>query len=253
LPQVELDRQGDNSAVALGEDEIDHAFSQARAEAEPLFSPDDVVEAAVLDADILDTAEEEVAAPPAYVADDSDEPYSPADRPVFATETMATLLEGQGDVEAAEAIRSSIPGVSIDSYHEIFSYSSGRQSDAMAGPTGDAEVVEAQGADTESIETEPPAVEGLAAPSQLESHDEQLPAFETVETIRAEASEEIIASVADVPEAQHAALEVTSDVIPDVISDTGLVQELNDAGTESRARIVSRLEGWLENIRRDVA
>jgi len=253
LPQVELDRQGDNSAVALGEDEIDHAFSQARAEAEPMLSPDDVVEAAVLDADVLDTAEEEVGAAPAYVSDDSDGSYRPADRPVFATETMATLLEGQGDVEAAEAIRSSIPGVSIDSYHEILSYSSGRQSDAMAGPTGDAEVVEAQGADTESIETEPPAVEGFAWPSQLESYDEQLPAIETVETIRVEAFEEIIASVADVPKAQHAALEVTSNVIPDVILDTGVVQDLNDARTESRARIVSRLEGWLENIRRDVA
>jgi hypothetical protein len=123
----------------------------------------------------------------------------------------------------------------------------------MAGPTEDAEVVEAQGADTESIETEPPAVEGFAWPSQLESYDEQLPAIETVETIRVEAFEEIIASVADVPKAQHAALEVTSNVIPDVILDTGVVQDLNDARTESRARIVSRLEGWLENIRRDVA
>jgi len=253
LPQVELDRQGDNSAVALGEDEIDHAFSQARAEAEPMLSPDDVVEAAVLDADILDTLEEEVAVAPAYVADDSHEPYSPADRPVFATETMATLLEGQGDVEAAQAIRSSIPGVSIDSYNEMFSYRSGRQSDAMAGPTGDAEVFEASGADTESIETEPPAVEGFASPSQLESHDEQRPAFGTVETILAEETEEIIASVADVPEAQRAALEVTSGINADVISDPGVVQDVNDAHTENRARIVSRLEGWLENIRRDVA
>jgi hypothetical protein len=48
-------------------------------------------------------------------------------------------------------------------------------------------------------------------------------------------------------------LKVTSNVIPDVILDTGVVQDLNDARTESRARIVSRLEGWLENIRRDVA
>ena len=98
-----------------------------------------------------------------------------------------------------------------------------------------------------------PIYVAFASPSQLESHDEQRPAFGTVETIPAEETEEIIASVVDVPEAQRAALEVTSGINADVISDPGVVQDVNDAHTENRARIVSRLEGWLENIRRDVA
>jgi hypothetical protein len=253
LPHVELDREGDNSAVALGEDEIDHAFREARAEAEPMLSPDDVVEAAVLDADILDTLEEEVVAAPAYVADDLQEPYRPADRPVFATETMATLLEGQGDVEAAQAIRSSMPDVSLESYHETFLYGSGWQSDAMAGPAGDAEAVEASAVGTELIETEPPTVESFASPSQLERHDQLFPASSTVERISFEATDEIMASIAGAPEAQRVALEVTSSVIPDVISetDTGAEQDVDDARTENRVRIVSRLESWLENIRRD--
>ena len=47
---------------------------------------------------------------------DTDEAYSPSAQPVFTTETMAGLLEGQGDHAAAQRVRASIP--SLDAAEE---------------------------------------------------------------------------------------------------------------------------------------
>lgn len=182
LPKVELGRQGDDSSVDLREDEIDDAFDHAHAEADPLLDPNDVAEAAMLDADIPETtADDASTGPRADVfgdedddGDDANEPYRPVEHPVFATETMASLLEGQGDVAAAAAIRSWMPKVSSVPF--------------------------------ETAHDEP------AAARSDDSSDEL-----------------------------------------DVATDEVVVNDIQSARDQRRARIVSRLEGWLANIRRDVA
>ncbi len=73
------------------QEEIDDAFESAEAEADQMVSANCLAEAAVLGVGV------------------AGEGYSATERPVFATETMAELLEGQGDLEGADRIRASIP------------------------------------------------------------------------------------------------------------------------------------------------
>jgi hypothetical protein len=80
----------------LAENELDNAFSQVESEMVEVWTTNRVAEAA------LRSVEE---GEPEGVTDDLEEPDSP-----FATETVAQLLEQQGAVERAEAIRLKLEG-----------------------------------------------------------------------------------------------------------------------------------------------
>ena len=83
-------------AGPIADDEIDRAFASAET------NPDEMVDAN----DIAEKAMEATLGPDAM-----DEPvpsFAPAQHPTYATETMANLLERQGDADGAEAIRSTL-------------------------------------------------------------------------------------------------------------------------------------------------
>lgn len=78
----------------VSDDELELAFADAEPEHEQMRSADDVAEQAILQADLALEAEGELA--PDEVGES------------FATETMAHLLERQGDGEGAERIRAAL-------------------------------------------------------------------------------------------------------------------------------------------------
>ncbi|MDP6980158.1 MAG: hypothetical protein QF570_16400 [Myxococcota bacterium] len=160
----------------LREDEIENAFAEAEARPEEMVSPDELVDAAVrgVEATSADASE-------------GDE-YRPSERRVFATRTMANLLEGQGDLIAADEVRATI---------------------------GEPEP-EAAEAEEERVAEPEPVVE--AEPAEEPA---PLDAASVIDDI----AQDITASDAD-PRAGHRA---------------------------RRQRIIARLEGWLENLRRDPA
>lgn len=181
LPQADPDRNGDDSAVELREDEIDQAFDIAEAQADQMFNPNSIAEEAMLNVDDV------------MGIDELNNEFRVSEHPVFATETMANLLEGQGDFDEADEIRSSIPQV-----------------DATARGL---EEVDEQHAFT------------------LDGYENQI----------------------DFSDDSSIASEGAIEVELDVAMDEGVVQDIHDARAERRARIIRRLEGWLANIRRDVA
>ena len=81
-------------ARGISESELDGAFADAEPEVERMRSADDVAEQAMLQADLALEAEGELA--PDEVGEH------------FATETMAHLLERQGDDDGAERIRAAL-------------------------------------------------------------------------------------------------------------------------------------------------
>ncbi|MCG8588647.1 MAG: tetratricopeptide repeat protein [Proteobacteria bacterium] len=78
---------------SLGEAELERAFAVAETDPEEMLSSDTAAEAALASAGVEGI---EAAG------------FDPASQPVFATETMAGLLEQQGDAPGARAIRDSI-------------------------------------------------------------------------------------------------------------------------------------------------
>ena len=78
---------------ALADDELHRAFHEAETDTSEMIDANSVVEEAILQQDFDDDLADD------FVSDLS---------PVFATETMATLLEEQGDAAAAEGIRASV-------------------------------------------------------------------------------------------------------------------------------------------------
>jgi hypothetical protein len=115
-----------------------------------------------------------------------DEPevaFAPSEHPAFATETMANLLESQGDAQGAERIRSSL--------------SECASGEAAVAPLDDPLSAVAEDFAFGTADAEPAVVDAARAPSAG-------------------------------PEA-------------------------GEGHSERNARIISTLEGWLENIRRDVA
>ena len=122
LPHFDEKRGNTGSDEDLRQEEIDDAFDSARTEAEQMVSANQLAESAMLDvgddtdADDLGDAgdgEDEYRDENHHrveVGGKADESYSASDRRVFATETMASLLEEQGDLAGAERVRASIPG-----------------------------------------------------------------------------------------------------------------------------------------------
>lgn len=83
----------------ISDQELERAFASAQPETDQMRNADDVAHAAILHVDgTLDDA----GAPEIAETDEIGEP--------FATETMAGLLERQGDSEAAEQIRAALAG-----------------------------------------------------------------------------------------------------------------------------------------------
>jgi hypothetical protein len=99
LPHFDETLANDRSDDELRQDEIDNAFASAQTDTDEMVSPNRLAESAMLDAD--DESE---------ASDDPDDDYSASDRQVFATATMATILEKQGDFTGAEQVRAAIPG-----------------------------------------------------------------------------------------------------------------------------------------------
>ena len=89
-------------APRISDGELDAAFAEAEPERERMLDADSVAQAAIAEADRALAAEEDDAslAPGA--------PLSHEFSPSFATATMAELLEGQGDLEAASRIRAAL-------------------------------------------------------------------------------------------------------------------------------------------------
>lgn len=85
-------------AGPIADDEIDRAFAAAET------NPDEMVDAN----DIADRAMAATLGPDAM--DEAEASFAPARHPTYATETMAGLLERQGDAGGAEAIRSALDG-----------------------------------------------------------------------------------------------------------------------------------------------
>jgi hypothetical protein len=83
-------------ARSITDDELELAFADAEPELERMRNADDVAQQAILQADRALEAEGQMA--PDEVGDH------------FATETMASLLEQQGDEAAAERIRAALDG-----------------------------------------------------------------------------------------------------------------------------------------------
>jgi hypothetical protein len=73
----------------VGDDELEVAFSQAESDPDQMHDVNRVAER------VLEATENE-------------EPFEAEAHPLFATRTMAELLEGQGDRAGAEAIRSAL-------------------------------------------------------------------------------------------------------------------------------------------------
>jgi hypothetical protein len=82
---------------AVGDDEIDDALAAAEPEREEM-----------LDANRI--AEQAMVAAMGEAFTDGGEGFGPVAHPSFATETMAALLERQGDREGAQAVRAAIRG-----------------------------------------------------------------------------------------------------------------------------------------------
>lgn len=76
----------------LRDDEIDLAFDDAEAEPDEMVDVNDLAEAAIRQESLGDPRGG----------------FTPSEHPVFATATMADLLENQGDSQGAERIRSSL-------------------------------------------------------------------------------------------------------------------------------------------------
>lgn len=100
-------RAGSIDDAELGDAELDEAFGQARSVAEEMHSVNDVAEAVLRDDSLVDA---EDLADMGHVGESAEaadglELFS---EPAFATETMAALLEGQGDRGSAEVIRSAL-------------------------------------------------------------------------------------------------------------------------------------------------
>ncbi|MCP4040105.1 MAG: hypothetical protein GY733_24380 [bacterium] len=189
----------------LRPEEIDDAFAAAEAQRSEMVSANELAEAAVLD-----------------VEDDGSDPgaYRPSEHPVFTTETMAGLLEGQGDAEGAEEVRAAI------------------------GDTSELDVLDAD-ADAQ----DPPQLErGLSDPNAVTVPEADV-------DVSSEAEEQPILQAGPVcdpePEPLDAACaidDIAADPIPDIPA------SVSNAGSERaarRQRIVAKLEGWLENLRRD--
>lgn len=127
LPQFDEDRGNNASEDALRQEEIDHAFESARTDADQMISANQLAESAMLD--VSDDVDSDDACPDVITTDtagnddvatcDHGEGYSASDRKVFATETMANLLEGQGDLEGAERVRASMPDEGPDEAEDV--------------------------------------------------------------------------------------------------------------------------------------
>ena len=146
-----------------------------------------------------------------------DEPetgFTPGEHPVFATATMADLLEQPGDAAGAERIRS-----------------------ALARPAS---------TEATSVPEEPAPVEVTADSSEHPESEAAEPREEAPETAAAQAGAEAEAmDAAEAPGSEAVALEAVQPEVPAA----GGGEEIS----ARRARIISTLEGWLENIRRGVA
>ncbi|MEM7412956.1 MAG: tetratricopeptide repeat protein [Myxococcota bacterium] len=96
-PEVEVEAEG------VSEHEFERAFAAATPEIEEMITPDRVAEEAAIQADAGWAGDD----PP--IAEVAGDPL--ADNPTFATETMAALLERQGDSEGAARIRANLEDV----------------------------------------------------------------------------------------------------------------------------------------------
>lgn len=197
----ELDERGgdeDSPGAAIRQEEIDDAFDSAQTEADQMISANRLAEAALRD------------------VGEPDETYTASEHPVFATETMAGLLEGQGDREGAHRIRASIPGENASSDLET-------GSEATTIP----EVVTSSGVATPSGVATSFGVATLpGVPIDLDA-----------------------ATLPTVPAAEGAPESPQPTQAPGEESGGGV----SDIDAARRARIIQRLESWLANIRRDVA
>lgn len=109
LPQFDEQRANRGSDEALREEEIDDAFDSARAEAEQMVSANQLAESAMLGVgDDTDDTDDADSSDDARDVGKADGAYSASEGRVFATETMANLLEDQGDLPGAERVRASI-------------------------------------------------------------------------------------------------------------------------------------------------
>ncbi len=228
---------------ALREDEIENAFAEAEARPDDRVSPDDLVQAAVRSveattADTTGTGE-----------------YRASEHPVFATETMASLLEGQGDLVAADEVRASIgspeeldvqdepvradePEVVVESTEAI----AVEAEEVPDAPEADELIAGAE------LVAKPEAAADVEAAIEANSADEAASSSETVSTVEVEE-----AVAVEAPEDGPAPLDAAS-AIDDIAQDITVPDA--DPRAEHRARrqrIIARLEGWLENIRRDPA
>lgn len=237
LPELDEQRSEVASDSELREDEIDEAFAQA--EPDVVVTPNQVAQAAILDTvehvdaveevDEPEEVEEPAATHPAAAPVDFGEEYRASERPVFATETMANLLEGQGDTEAADRIRASL------------SVSSSIDSSGSSAMSSQAEY-ELEAVGQTSIEHEVTPLVPFAGSDELVL--DEAPSHMDEEAAVACSDEEFDAA----PEISHLPVEAAS--VDDALSG-------ESQATQSRAarndRIIGRLETWLANIRREVA
>ena len=101
---------------SVGDDELELAFSQAESDPEQMHDVNRVAER------VLEAAE-------------CEEPFEAEAHPVFATQTMAELLEGQGDRVGAAAIRAALH-VQAPAADEMLVASEALAADEDSGPVG---------------------------------------------------------------------------------------------------------------------
>lgn len=236
LPQLDEQRAEVASDSELRADEIDEAFAQA--EPDVVVTPNQVAQEAILGTagyvDTVEEVEEPAAAYQASAAVDFGEEYRASERPVFATETMANLLEGQGDTEAADRIRASFSMSSQAEYEDEFDA-------GVGGPSADM-VSELETEAQTSIEHEMTPLVPFAASDEL-ALDEASPQ-EDEEAAAAWPEEEFDVA----PEISH--LPVQAAPVDDALSEESQVTQSRAARND---RIIGRLETWLANIRKEVA
>jgi hypothetical protein len=90
---------------AVADDELDAAFLEAESITDEMHDVNQVAQAAIL---AEERADAEGGEPDEFDGLAEAEEFQPADHPAFATETMADLLERQGDGQGAQAIRRSL-------------------------------------------------------------------------------------------------------------------------------------------------
>lgn len=217
LPQFDEDRGNNASEDALRQEEIDHAFDSARTDADQMISANQLAESAMLD--VSNDVDSDDACPDVITTDtagnddvascDHGEGYSASGRKVFATETMANLLEGQGDLEGAERVRASMPDEGPDEAPD------------------EAEDVESATEPEADATTDPDVSADAAATAPL------------MDLVGAPLAESPVPAAAEL------------DLHPDLRSELHL--DPDSARDERATRIIHQLEGWLANIRRDVA